>query len=188
MGERRLVITMNPQYFGYILMGILISGTGMSLCALIATIILTSVRPPRLYQLLRFGMTTAGFSLSTFMLAAWIVISLLFESSLSSAEVQTLWIGIVSFSIPMVMGALAAIGPKYPAVLWLGRIVNGITPFAAFWVTSSSTFGTNNSEPVFWLLLYFVVASLWWEGLVHWDRKLQKQRRLQLEGNLWDHA
>jgi len=170
---------MNAEFYGYIVYGIVISGAGMTLCSLIGTIVLTSIQRPRLYQLLRCGMTTAGFALSTFLLAIWIIFSILFESTLSSAEIQTLWIGIACYSIPMSMGVIAAIGPKYPVILWMGRFIMCIvTPFAAAWVAKIPAFDTHGAEPVFWLLLYIVVTTIWWEVLIHWDRKLQKKREL----------
>lgn len=169
---------MNAQFFGYMILGILISGAGMSLCSLIVTIVLTSIKRPRLYHLLRFGMTTVGFSLSTFMLFCWVWYSVLFENSLDPAEILTLWTGVACYVIPMVMGALAAIGPKSPVVLWFGRFVMYLlTPLAAVWVARIPAFSKHGAEPLMWLFLYFVVTAIWWECLVRWDRRLQKERQ-----------
>lgn len=166
---------MNDQFYGYMISGILVSGVGMSLCSLIVTIILTSIKRPRLYHLLRFGMTTAGFSLSNPAMSVWIVIVLFSTRLLEPWHVRSLWAGVACFLIPMVMGALAAIGPKYFTVLWMGRIVMyTITPLAAVWILSTPFLDHDKAEFAAWLFLYFVVTAIWWEGLVYWDRKLQK--------------
>jgi hypothetical protein len=176
---------MNKDYYGYLLSGILISGAGMSACALILTIVLTSTQKPRLYQLLRYGMTTAGFSLSTFGMVLWVLGSLIYESHIDPAEARTMWMGVACFSIPMLMGAWAAIGPKYPYVRWSGRVTMYIlTPFAILWLLTLAASNSDLPEIVFWMILYVAVAALWWEGIIYWDHKLQILRRKQWENIL----
>lgn len=155
---------------------LLLSGAILSVGALVFTIIFTCVRRPRTYQLFRYSLTTVGFSLSTFMIFVWILVNTLFVGRLDANALRTLWFGIVIFLIPMILGALAAFGPRFTFVRIAGRIlVYAVTPIAIVFLSITNKFQNSNREEIFWFLLYAIVAALWWELLIFWDRKLQRQ-------------
>ncbi len=153
---------------------LLLSGAILSVGALIFTIIFTWVRRPRGYQLLRYSLTTVGFSLSTWMIFVWIFINTFMTYFMDVDRLRNIWIGIGVFLIPMILGMLAAIGPRFAFVMGAGRIVVYVlTPIAITWLRLTKGFSSSNQEETFWLISYAIVAALWWEVLIHWDRKLQ---------------
>ena len=163
---------------------LLLSGAVLSVGALIFTIIFTWIRRPRAYQFFRYFLTTVGFSLSTWMIFVWILINTFMAYLMNADHLRHIWIGIGAFFIPMILGTLAAIGPRFSFVMGVGRIlVYVLTPIAIIWLRMTDGFSRSSQEETFWFILYAIVAALWWEGLIHWDRKLQKQCRLQLVEN-----
>ena len=176
---------MNLEYFRFIVSGIMMAGMGMSVCALVVTIILTIVQRPRLYYLMRSGMATAGFALGTFTMISWMVLSL-FATSMNTFQIPPFCAGLACFSLPLFMGVCAALGPRLPGVLWLGRtLLYFVTPIAAFWIAQTIQFKeaseSNRAEAMVWFIVYMVVTSVWWEALVFWDSAWRRQQRLPHE-------
>lgn len=168
------------QLLGYFFALIVISGAILSQGSLIFLIIFTSIRRPRAYQFFRYSLTTVGFSLSTSMIFCWMLFNTLFKSSLDANQLRILWTGVACFSIPMVLGVLAAFGTRFPFVKWMGRFVNCLlTPIAVAWILLSKKFPTSNGEEISWFIIYTIAAALWWELLIVWDRKVQKQQDAQ---------
>jgi len=158
---------------------LLLSGAILSVGALIFTILFTWIRRPRAYQFFRYSLTTVGFSLSTWMIFVWILLNTLFMGRLDANALRTVWTGIGIFLIPLILGVLAAFGPRFAFVKIAGRILVGaVTPIAIGFLCITNKFQNSNREEVFWFLLYAIVAALWWEGLIAWDRKVQKLQQL----------
>ncbi|MES2924661.1 MAG: hypothetical protein V4819_24120 [Verrucomicrobiota bacterium] len=86
-------------------------------------------------------------------------------SQLSRNEFVFFATAIAIFSIPVIVGILAAIGPKYSYVRMMGRIVlYGISPALVIWAAITQQIRWE-SPKTFWILSYVVSSAICWEIL-----------------------